>query len=306
MYFKRKVKLLTIATIDIGSNTSLLLIARFSDDRLQGQPEILVDQIFFTRLAEGFAQKKEIRNTALKRQETFFQKAQEIIHNYSVDTVKCVATASARLAQNSEELLSLAKKYGFSIDIISAEKEAQISRYGALFNLSSVISKQSVVLDIGGASSEISTETQFFSLNMGSVSLTEKLLHQDPPSPIELESLKQYILTEIKSLPSGVFPKNFVLVATAGIPTTLMALEKKQPELELIHGNILYIHQIQQWFENLSSMNIVKRRKLPAMPIYRADVIIAGVSILKEMMLYFKWKKCVVSTTGLRYGLLYM
>ena len=265
-----------------------------------------MDQVFFTRLAEGFSQKKEIRNTALKRQETFFQKAQEIIHNYSVDTVKCAATASARLAQNSEALLSLAKKYGFSIDIISAEKEAQISRCGALFNLSSVVSKQSVVLDIGGASSEISTETQFFSLNMGSVSLTEKLLHQDPPSPKELKCLKQHILAEIKSLPVEVFPKSFVLVATAGIPTTLMALEKRQPNLELIHGNILYIHQIQQWFENLSSMNLVKRRKLPAMPIYRADVMIAGVSILKEMMHYFKWKKCVVSTTGLRYGLLYI
>ena len=264
-----------------------------------------MDRIFFTRLAEGFSQKKEIRSIALKRQETFFQKAQEIIHNYSVDTVKCAATASARLAQNSEALLSLAKRYGFSIDIISAQKEAQISRCGALFNLSSVVSKQSVVLDIGGASSEISTETQFFSLNIGSVSLTEKLLYQDPPSPLELESLKQCILAEIKSLPREIFHDNLILVATAGIPTTLMALEKKQPELEQIHGNILHIHQIQQWFENLTTINVVKRRRLPAMPVYRADVIIAGVSILKEMMLYFKWKKCVVSTTGLRYGLLY-
>lgn len=305
MCFKRKTKLLTIATIDIGSNTSLLLIARFPDCHLQGQPDVLVDQIFFTRLAEGLSQKRKIKNSALKRQEVFFQKAQDLIHHYSVDTVKCVATASARLAQNADELMELAKRYGFFIDIISAEKEAQISRQGALFGLSSIVSKQTVVLDIGGASTEISTETQFFSLNMGSVSLTEKLLHQDPPSQIELERLKQYVLKEIKSLPEEVFHENFVLVATAGIPTTLMALEKKQNEVAKIHGNILDIHQIQQWFENLSRLNVVKRKHLPAMPVYRADVIIAGISVLKETMRYFKWKKCVVSTTGLRYGLLY-
>ena len=283
----------------------MLLISRFPDYHLQGQPDILVDQIFFTRLAEGFSQKREIKSSALRRQEVFFQKARDLIHSYSVDTVRCVATASARLAQNSDELLELAKRYGFFIDIISAENEARISRRGALFGLSSVVSKQTVVLDIGGASTEISTETQFFSLNMGSVSLTEKLLHQDPPSQIELEHLKQYVLEEVKNLPMEVFHENFVLVATAGIPTTLMALEKKHTEIAQIHGNVLDIHQIQQWFENLTNLNIVKRRNLPAMPIYRADVIIAGVSILKEIMLYFKWKKCVVSTTGLRYGLLY-
>ena len=222
-----------------------------------------------------------------------------------MNKVRCVATASARLAQNSDELLELAKRYGFFIDIISAENEAQISRYGALFNLSVEPTKQVVVLDIGGASTEISTDTQFFSLNMGSVSLTESMLHQDLPSQIELKNLKESVLAEINTLPKTVFHKNSTLVATAGIPTTLMALEKKQTEIKQIHGNILNSCQIQQWYKDLTQLNIRERKNLPAMPVYRADVIIAGVSILKEIMNYFQWEKCVVSTTGLRYGLLY-
>ena len=283
----------------------MLLIARFSGDYLKKLPEILVDQIFFTRLAEGILQKREIKKSALKRQEMFFQKAQHLINRHSVNKVRCVATASARLAQNSDELVVLAKKYGFFIDIISAEMEAQISRYGALFDLSVESTKQTVVLDIGGASTEISTETRFFSLNMGSVSLTERVLHQDPPSQTELKNLKELVLAEINTLPKRVFHKNSILVATAGIPTTLMALEKKQAEIKQIHGDILSRYQIQQWYENLIHLNIRERKSLPTMPVYRADVIIAGVSVLKEIMDYFQWEKCVVSTTGLRYGLLY-
>ena len=278
------------------------MITRFFD--IKNRPEVLEDQIFFTRLAEDLSHTRKIKKSALKRQEAFFQKARDLISAYSVDKVKCVATASARLACNSNELLKLAKIYNFSIDIISPEAEAQISRRGALFDLS-VETKRAVVLDIGGASTEISTEENFFSLNIGSVSLTEKLLYQDPPSQVELESLKQYVVQEIKSLPVEIFYKNFILVATAGIPTTLMALEKNPTEIIHIHGDTLDISQVQKWYEKLTHLDNKERRKLPAMPIYRADVIIAGVSILKEVMHYFQWQKCVVSTTGLRYGLLY-
>ena len=290
-----------VAAIDIGSNTSLLLIARLSD-RPGQTPDILEDQLFFTRLAEGFSKEKKIQNSALERQEAFFKKAQRILERYSVKRVKCVATAAAREAQNSHQLIAIGKQYGFSIDIISDEEEARISRKGALFQLP-VSDKSVVVLDIGGASTEISKAQQFFSLPIGSVNLTERFLHSDPPKKEEIFSLIKKIKSEIKLIP---FPlsKELTLVATAGTPTTLAALKNKKEKLDELHGEKLSVEQVHLWWEYLFNLSVEKRKNLKGMPFYRADVMPAGLSILKQVMHQFQWNECIVSITGLRYGLL--
>ncbi len=292
-----------VAAIDIGSNTSLLLIARLSD-RPGQTPDILEDQLFFTRLAEGFSKQKKIQNQALERQGVFFKKAREILERYSVKRIKCVATAAAREAQNSYQLIAVGKQYGFSIDIISEEEEARISRKGALFQLP-VNSEFVVVLDIGGASTEVSKAQQFFSLPIGSVNLTEQFLHSDPPGKDEIFSLMKKIKSEIESIPFSL-SKELTLVATAGTPTTLAALKKKteKEKLDELHGEKLSIEQVHLWWEYLFNLSVEKRKNLKGMPFYRADVMPAGLSILKQVMHQFQWNECIVSITGLRYGLL--
>ncbi|MDE0518793.1 MAG: hypothetical protein OXH36_04475 [Bdellovibrionales bacterium] len=347
-----------MATIDIGSNTSLLLIARLSKET-PSQVEILEDQLFFTRLAQSkfsidrsnrdrktgrvcresgnpplaeglLAEGIKISEEALQRQKNFFKKARELIHQYPVKKIKCVATAAARQAQNAHKLLSLGEEYGFSIDIISAEEEALISRKGALFRLS-IDPISAVVLDIGGASTEISTDHQCFSLPIGSVNLTEEFIHNDPPTKEEIRRLTEKIQTELKTIPFSCSKKS-VLVAVAGTPTTLASLENKtdnlcpsgitspppsrlfpledgflSPEFSntiSIHGKTLSVHQVQHWWEYLFQIPFEKRKNLKGMPFYRADVMPAGLSILKQVMNQFQWKECTVSVTGLRYGLL--
>lgn len=290
-----------VATIDIGSNTSLLLIARLPDDSDQ-VTSVLEDQLFFTRLAEGLSKEKKIQNPALERQSVFFKKAQKIIHQHSVEQVKCVATAAARKAQNAHQLLSIGKQYGFSIDIISEEEEARISRKGAVFRLP-VSNDSVVVLDIGGASTEISTAHQFFSLPIGSVNLTEKFLHSDPPTEKEILFLMRKIEEEINLIPFSL-SKDFTLVATAGTPTTLAALKNKTDQLSELHGEKLSTAQVHLWWEHLLNLSVEKRKDLKGMPFYRADVMPAGLSILKQVMYQFQWSQCIVSITGLRYGLL--
>ena len=305
-----------VATMDIGSNTSLLLISCLSKDPSR-LPDILEDRLFFTRLAEGFTtsacKEKErnnlrpqvppkIKDSALKRQCVFFDNARQLVDQYSVEKIKCVATAAARKAQNPHQLLSIGKRYGFSIEIISAAEEAKISRTGALFQLS-VDDESAVVLDIGGASTEISTVDQFFSLPLGSVNLTEKFIHTDPPTQKEISLLTKKIREELSLIPFSLSNES-TLVATAGTPTTLAALEKKTKKVSDLHGEPLSIEQVHQWWECLFRLSFEKRKTLKGMPLYRADVMPAGLSILKEMMYYFQWDKCVASVTGLRYGLL--
>ena len=187
-----------VAAMDIGSNTSLLLIARLSDKGFENA-EIKEDQLFFTRLAEGFSKEKKIQPLALERQRVFFHKARELIRHYKADRIKCVATATARIAQNADQLFSLGKQYGFSLNIISPEEEAALSRTGALFQLP-VENESAIVLDIGGASTEISSIDGFFSLPIGSVNLTEEVIKNDPPGEKEISLLMRKIQTEILSM----------------------------------------------------------------------------------------------------------
>ena len=292
---------MTVAIIDIGSNTSLLLIAKLPTDS-HHLPSVWEDQLFFTRLAEGFSKEKKIQKQALERQKLFFEKAQKIIHQYAVDEIRCVATAAARTAENADQLLALAKSYGISINIISSEQEAILSRKGALFRLS-VENNSAVVLDIGGASSEISTHDQFYSIPIGSVNLTEQFLHDDPPKETQIIALTKKIQTELDLIPFS-FSKCSTLVATAGTPTTLAALKNKTEEISVLHGKKLSKEDVNSWWKYLFKISTEERKDIKGMPFYRADVMPAGLSLLVEVMNKFQWLECTVSTTGLRYGLL--
>ena len=293
----------TVAIADIGSNTSLLLIARLSEDK---EPEILEDRLFYTRLAEGFAQtknqKKYIKESALKRQEQFFKTAQKLVQKYSAQQIKCVATSASRQASNQDQLIALGQSYGFAIDIISPEKEARLSQKGALFNLP-VNPKKTVVLDIGGASTELSSAQNVFSLQIGSVNLTERFLPNNHPTKIEINRLEKHIEQEMQKIPFSVSKKN-ILVATAGTPTTLACLENQSPHWQDIHGTTLSLRQVDKWYKSLLHLSVEERKNLKGMPIYRADVMPAGLSVLKQIMCYFGFQQCLVSVTGLRYGLL--
>ncbi len=306
-----------VAVLDIGSNTSLLLIARLSKDNPENH-EIWEDQLFFTRLAEGFSKTKIsrqnrnkesslpsaplIQKEALERQRFFFEKARKLVNQYSVECIKCVATAAARTAQNVEELLTMGDQYGFSVKIISAREEARLSRKGALFQLP-VDPMSAVVIDIGGASTEISTARQYFSLPIGSVNLTEEFMCKDPPSEENKVLLMKNIQKELEQIPFS-FSKKSLLVATAGTPTTLAALKNKTDQTGNLHGELVPLGQVNYWWEYLCQLPFEKRKNLKGMPFYRADVLPAGLSVLKQSMEKFHWNECVVSTMGLRYGLL--
>ncbi len=294
------------AVMDIGSNTSLLLIARvFQNSK---DPKILKDEIFYTRLSEGFFTPREqtspplITNRALKRQNLFFEKARKFVDQYLVEKTKCVATSACRRAGNAQEVVEMGKRYGFSIDIISGEEEARLSQKGILFGLKAPSASSLATLDIGGASTELSAKGFNISLPIGSVSLTEEFIHQDPPSQKEVLLLTK----KIKSVLNGIsVSKQFVLTAGAGTSVTLAGLERATDDPKALHGMRLSYRRVLYWRDYLFHLPLEKRKTLKGMPFYRADVLPAGLSILKQIMEHFNKTECIVSTAGLRHGLLY-
>ncbi len=288
------------AGIDIGSNTSLLLIAEQTDKGF----EALSDNIYFTRLAEGLERRSELSESALKRLEGAFSSMRETLNKWQVKQLSIVATSASRQAKNKNRLHELGQKYQLSpIEIISPEREAELTFIGAFFGLGQEPSRP-LVVDIGGGSTELVSSQKSWSLNMGSVSLTERFLHSSALSSADRRPLIQFIRSQLKNVKSLLKEDYDSLIFTAGTPTTLAFMEKQTSDFNKAHGLAMTEAQAHFWLERLAGLNVEERKAIPHLPEHRADVIISGLSILQEILKAMGRKNFIVSATGVRYGLI--
>ena len=289
-----------IAGIDIGSNTSLLLIAEQTEEGF----EVLSDKIYFTRLAEGLEHRSELSESALSRLEATFSSMRETLNKYPVDKLSIVATSASRQAKNQNRLYELGKKYQFSsIEIISPKREAELTFIGAFFGLGHEPSHP-LVVDIGGGSTEMASTKKSYSLNIGSVSLTERFLSEKALSQRDRLILIQYIKTSLKKVEPFLKEDYDALIFVAGTPVTLAFMEKKTSDSNQIHGLLLKEEQLSFWMEKLAALSVEERKKQPHLPEHRADVIVSGLSLLYEILKLTGKKEFIVSATGVRYGLI--
>ncbi len=288
-----------IAGIDIGSNTSLLLIAEKTEEGF----EVLTDKLYFTRLAEGIEQRPYFSESALSRMEQALSSMKKTIDSWRVDNFSIVATSASRVAKNKNLLFELGEKYALSpIEIISPIREAELTFIGALFGLGYEPSRP-LVVDIGGGSTELISLKKSYSLNIGSVVLTEKLLNPKALSPAERLSLHQHIQLQLKNLKSFLSKDYDRLIFVAGTPVTLSFLEKQTSDSNKVHGLLLTEDHVHHWLEKLSRLSVKERKKVPHLPEHKADVIVAGLILLKEILSATGKKDFIISAGGVRYGL---
>lgn len=289
-----------IAGIDIGSNTSLLLIAEQTETGIQ----VLSDKIYFTRLAEGLEQQDHLTESALSRLDSAFSSMRDTLNRWQVKKLSAVATSASRQARNKNRLYELGKKYKLDpIEIISPEREAELTFIGAFFGLGHEGSLP-LVVDIGGGSTEFAGTKKSYSLNIGSVSLTERFLNEKALSQIHRRALVQYIQTYLKEIEDFLKEKRDALVFVAGTPVTLACMEKQTSDSNQIHGLTLTEDQLLFWLEKLAALSVEERKQVPYLPEYRSDVIVSGLILLHEILKFTGKKEFIVSATGVRYGLI--
>ena len=288
-----------VAGIDIGSNTSLLLIVEKTEKGF----EVLIDKIYFTRLAENIQKNSQISESALSRLEQAFRSMRDNLDLWRVKEISIAATSAARQALNKKALFDLGDKYNLSpVQIISAEKEAELTFIGSLFGLGHSAEKP-LVIDIGGGSTEFVNSKTSYSLNIGSVSLTERFLSHKALSRLEAKMLKQHIQEKIKPI-AGFLQKDYDhLIFTAGTPTSLAFMEKQSSDMNEVHGLILNRDHVSSWLEKLSQLTTEERKKVPFLEEHRTDVIVAGLSLLQNILDQSGKEEFIVSATGVRYGL---
>lgn len=289
-----------VAAVDIGSNTTLLLIA----EKTKTGFKVLEDKIYFTRLIEGFNKNKKISEQALLRLEEAFKDIQSCLKNNPVEKISLVATSASRQAQNQEQLFALAHRYDFhNLEVISSKREAELTFVGAQWKLPQTF-QNPLVIDIGGGSTEITSLHKKISIKIGSVSLTENFLHHEILSLNEKQKLEQAIQKELKPYETFLTSSFDSIVFTAGTAVTLGFLETQSDTEDQVHGLCLNQNKLDFWLQKLSQMNLKQKEQLKHLPVHRRDVVVAGLSILQQVLIATGRQDFIISSTGLRYALI--
>jgi exopolyphosphatase/guanosine-5'-triphosphate,3'-diphosphate pyrophosphatase len=294
------------ASIDVGTNSVLLLVAERDPS---GRFQAVRERAEITRLGRGVDKTKRLAPEAIDDTvlvlEAFAREARAL----GAKDIVVTATSAARDAQNGSEFLSRAQRQtGLTVEIISGEEEARLSFGSAFADFGG--HGPLVVLDIGGGSTEFifgdaaGKVTFRHSYDVGSVRLTERYVHADPPTADELNRLSAALEEAFRGVPHP--PAGAKLVAVAGTATSLCAVARAvQPyDAALVHGAVLSRAEVVHTIDRLAALPVALRRTVPGLEPKRADVIVAGGLILIAAMDAVDAPEVTISDRGLRWGLL--
>lgn len=296
---------MNIASIDIGSNTVLLLIAKIEDNKLVP----LINLYESPRLGKGLKPGCSIQPERINDLMSILSRYKQEIIKYNCQNVILTATNAMRIANNSSEIIEIVKKkLGFTIKIISGEEEAKLSFLGATYDLSDNNFPKTVV-DIGGGSTEIiyGNEDKIIfkkSFGIGVVNLTEHFSINDFEKIRKFYKIDNFLQNTFKE-DLFVIPPHIKTIAVAGTPTTLSCIIQnlKYYDDSKVEGSQLTSKNIDYLLEVLSSMTPYEiKAKFGNVVKGREDVILAGTIILKSLIKLLDIYTIYVSSKGLRYG----
>ncbi|HYQ28121.1 MAG TPA: Ppx/GppA phosphatase family protein [Polyangiaceae bacterium] len=306
-----------VAAIDIGTNSVLLVIAATE----ASGPRPLLERATITRMGEGVDKTRQLAPAAVERNLACLRAYAADLREHGNPPLDVVGTSALRDAQGAEEFLDEAERIlGVRPRVIAGDEEARLTFRGALSGLQ--LRGKLLVFDIGGGSTELivgdaeeakaaAPPRSRVSLDIGSVRLFERHVHSDPPRPEELASIEAQISAELdaaeplRALAAG---EPVTLVGVAGTVTTLKALELGLVAYDAarVHGAVLTLSSVEALSAQLSALSLAERVKLPGLEPKRADVIVAGALIVRELLRRAGAAQAVVSDRGVRFGLLEM
>ena len=294
-----------VATIDIGTNTTLLLVADCSDDRVR----VLCERAEITRLGRGIGEGGGLGQQGIERTLAALGAYAAIAAQHGA-SIFAIGTEALRRAPNARDFLDPAARIlGAPVEIIDGEREAALTFLAAVHSFPQETQGTAVVIDIGGGSTEIivaqNGHVEFRrSLPLGSVRLTEKHVHSDPATPAEVAA----VVTEVDSLLTTVPfpPEPATLIGTAGTVTTMaaMALHLQSYDPARVHGYCLRRPELERQIDRLQTSTRADRDTMAGLDPKRADVILAGACILDRIALTAYADEILVSDRGIRWGLL--
>jgi exopolyphosphatase / guanosine-5'-triphosphate,3'-diphosphate pyrophosphatase len=279
-----------VAAIDIGTNTTRLLVADVDGGRI-GDVE---RESRITRLGEGVDERRRLLPAPIARVRNTLTDYRRTLERLGAERTLVIATSATRDAENGEAFLGeIEWSYGFTTKLLSGHDEALMAYRGVTSGRS--VDAGTVIIDIGGGSTELVVGgpdgvAWHDSLDIGSVRLTERFLHGDPPTDEELAACAAAVQALLADrVPDEIREQTSAAIGVAGTITSIaaLALGLEEYDSEQVHGSRLTAGALGEQLERLASVPLAERRKLRPLDPERAPVIVAGAIIARETLSFF-------------------
>ncbi len=294
-----------LATMDIGTNSVLLLVAGLGTDGF----EVVEDHATVTRLGEGLRQTGRIVPAGADRTAAEIGRLAGIARKLGADEILAAGTMALRTAANAADFVSrVERECGVRIRVVDGDEEARLTFLGVGSDLPTA-AERLVIFDAGGGSTELivgagrALESRR-SLEVGAVTLTDDFLTSDPATAEQLVDLRRFLRDEtLADLPA--VGDGGALIGVGGTVTTMAAVHHRLTRYhrDAVHGTRLSAGLVADQVATFARSTIAERSGLPGMEPARADVILAGAVLVEALLGATGAPEVIVSDRGLRHGL---
>ena len=297
-----------LAAIDIGTNSIRCIVVEVDQ---QGRYTILDDEKATVRLGENLAASGSISPAAFARAVDAMSRIRKLIDGLKVTEVEAVATSAVRSASNGNELVSvLTRELGREIRVITGEEEAELVARSVRHNFD-MSGKRYMIIDIGGGSVEVMSAVanhveNCSSLELGAVRMTDRFMKSDPVLDSEITKLRRFVRSELKEKLAEKTSSVQTFICSGGTITTLaaMVMNMRHQTYSTAHGLEVLRSEVVHLLAMLARKDIRSLRNVPGLSPDRADIIVAGLVVIDELLKYFGANILLVNERGIREGLI--
>jgi exopolyphosphatase/guanosine-5'-triphosphate,3'-diphosphate pyrophosphatase len=298
-----------IGVVDIGTNSTRLLVADV-DPATRAVTEI-ERRTTVTRLGQGVDRTRRLSEEGIARVEDALGAYRRTLDDLAPERTVAVLTSAVRDAENGPAFTErVRERYGVDARTIPGDEEAALTFLGATSERPADAPAPVVVVDIGGGSTEYVLGERghvdfFVSTQAGVVRHSERHLHHDPPLPEELRALAAELRATVTAqVPADVRARARAMVAVAGTPTSLAAIEQRLVPYDpaRVHGYVLTLAACERMLAALAEMPERQRRQVPGLQPDRAATIVAGAVMLVESLRAFGLEAAEVSEQDILRG----
>ncbi len=297
------------AAIDIGSNSIRMLAAAVDAD---GKMEVLASERQVVRLGTSVFREGRLNETTMNLACDVLASMAATYRKLDVLAVRVVGTAALRDARNQPEFLARASTIlGSPVEVISGLEEARLVHLG-LQSQWPHPKQRLLVADIGGGSAELILSdaghiVDSFSKPLGAVRLTEMFLKSDPADPRELVRMCKYIQERVAGPVARFGPAKIDrMVATSSTAAAVVCAVNRvrRSRRDVADRLPATAAQIRRLYDEVSTASLEGRRSITGIGPKRAEIIVAGVAVLREIIEKFQLPRLYYSTAGVREGII--
>ena len=301
-----------VASIDIGTNSTHLLIAEINLD-LKSFSIKLTDKST-TRLGER-DEDGNLTEESIQRVLDTLKRFKEYCKSNGVNQIVTAATSAVREAPNGRDFLNrVHNELGIQIELISGSEEARLIYLGVLSGMA-LEDKSYVIIDIGGGSTELiladnKDAIALTSTRVWAVRLKNDFLNEDPIKIERSKFLRTFIQGSLEPAVGKIKrrlhkEKGVSMIATSGTAISvgnLILSDLGQPKQKM-HGYKFTKDSLEIVLGKLINMPSSEIKKLPSLSERRAEIIIPGALILNTSMDMMDFEELTISERALREGL---